>query len=102
MDKQLLNNVEAIFLEIFIEELHQCDVGCIINLWTRIDTDFINAYRQGTVGGRGKVAILSKLENPAITELLCAGHPVWLVVTERNSKELAFSINTDRNKTRAL
>jgi hypothetical protein len=102
MEKQSLNNIEAIFSEVYEEELLQCNVGCKIKLWTKIDTDLINAYRQGTIGGGGKVAVLSKSENQEITNLMHTGHPVWLIVTERNGDKFSFTINTDRNKIRAL
>ncbi|HEY2254067.1 MAG TPA: hypothetical protein VGI11_00390 [Variovorax sp.] len=68
------------FAEVDEAELRSCAVGDILKLWTRPGYDWIHVYRPGTVGGRGKVGILAKTDNPAIGQTLAQGLSVWFKV----------------------
>jgi hypothetical protein len=62
--------------EVFHDQLRECEEGDSFTLWTKPDADLIYAYRDGTVGGRGKVITISKHDNPKLVEMMDAG---WLV-----------------------
>jgi hypothetical protein len=62
------------------QQLSRCAVGDCLKLWTRPNYEWINAYRPGTVGERGRVGSLVKADHLRIAKILDEGHPVWLEV----------------------
>jgi hypothetical protein len=56
--------------EVFHDQLRECEDGELFALWTKLEVEFIYVYRKGTGGGQGKIATISKLDNPRLVEML--------------------------------
>lgn len=103
-DENLINEdgkpspIEFVFSDLFANELRYVSVGCRVDLWTRQDIEYINAYRQDAEYGCGKIAELAKHENPTLTSLMHLGHPAWMVVTARYGDGFSFVTHVDRDK----
>ena len=76
----------------FPEEMIFVAVNDRCRLWTKDDRDMINIYRPRTLGGNGKVATLSKIDNPELTELLASGHEIEMRLSKRSRDALAFDV----------
>jgi hypothetical protein len=64
--------------EVFHDQLRECEDGELFALWTKLEVEFIYVYRKGTGGGQGKIATISKLENPRLVEMLDSGWSIEL------------------------
>jgi hypothetical protein len=82
------------FTEVDEAELRSCAVGDILKLWTRPGYDWIHVYRPGTVGGRGKVGILAKADNPSISQTLAQGLSVWFKVESVDGPIVTLTTHT--------
>lgn len=80
--------------EVFHDQLRECEDGDSFSLWTRPEVNFIYAYRSGTVGGHGKVATISKLENPELAEMLDIGWSVDLTLI-KSGAVLKFELTAE-------
>lgn len=110
-DSQLLPTINAkyrseegeifnvIFKEIYPKEIAHVEQGSYCTLWSRENLDVIYLYRSGTIGGQGKVAILSKSDNISLKNLLSADNELLLHVKERGMIFLIVKLQLDANRT---
>lgn len=84
--------IPLIISMMFPEQLRFVTPGEWCTLWTKDDREEINIYRPGTAYGAGKIATLSKLENPELTELLAAGCEVHMQIKNRFDDTLLCEI----------
>lgn len=93
--------IPLVFSAMFPKQLRFVAPGERCALWTKDDREEINIYRPGTIGGTGKIAALSKVGNPKLTEYLAAGHEVHLRIKNRYDDTLLCEIEV-RSKRRML
>ncbi|WP_306393340.1 hypothetical protein [Telluria beijingensis] len=80
--------------EVFHDQLHECEEGDEFTLWTRPEAPLIYAYRDGTIGGQGKVVAISKLDNPKLVEMMDAGWLVDLTLLQKGER-LRFQLTAE-------
>lgn len=80
--------------EVFHDQLDECEEGDEFTLWTRPEAPLIYAYRDGTIGGHGKVVTISKLDNPKLVEMMDAGWLVDLTLLQKGER-LRFQLTAE-------
>ena len=90
--------IPLMFETLFIGELRFVIVDSRCNLWTKDDREEINVYRQHTLGGCGKIAILSKADNPELAKMLAAGYKIDMRLSERSNDVLMFEVLVTASK----
>lgn len=90
--------IPVVFSEMFPEQLRFLTPGERCTLWTKDDREEINIYRPRTVGGIGKIAALSKVGNPKLTEYLAAGDEVRMLIKNRFDDTLLCEIEVRPNR----
>ena len=83
---------------LFPEQLRFVTPGEWCTLWTKDDREEINIYRPGTAYGAGKIATLSKLHNPELTELFTAGCEVHMQIKKRFDDTLLCDIEVKQTR----
>jgi len=69
---------QLLIFEVFPDELRYCEDGESLSLWSKSGAALIYVYRQGSANGQGKVATISKQQNPGLVEMLDTGWDVRL------------------------
>ncbi len=93
------------FNALFQEELRFVTVDDRCSLWTKDDREEINVYRARTMGGSGKIATLSKADNPKLANRMAAGDKIELRLRERSNDVLMFDVfsqNLKKSESAAL
>lgn len=85
--------INAIFNEIFPQELTQIESGNQCKLWSAEDIDAIYLYRAGTSGGQGKAAKLLKSDNPNLAGLFWADTEVFLLIKYKKDNIIVCEIS---------
>jgi len=80
--------------EVFHDQLRECEEGDSFTLWTKPGAELIYAYRDGTIGGQGKVVTISKHDNPKLVEMMDAGWLVDLTLIAKGDR-LKFQLSAD-------
>jgi hypothetical protein len=77
-----------VFSDIDKTALQQCEVGTLFKLWTKDDLDEIFAYVKGSLAGRGKIATLTRRDNPEISQEMDRDNDVWLEIIRKESTSI--------------
>ncbi|MGV7185470.1 3'-5' exonuclease [Xanthomonas axonopodis] len=88
--------IPLVFKALFIDQLRFVAINDVCVLWTKDDREEINVYRRGTVGGTGKIATLSKADNPEIAKSLATGWKIEMGLRERSNDVLMFEVSIYR------
>ncbi|AOD16478.1 DNA polymerase III [Xanthomonas fragariae] len=88
--------IPLVFKTLFIDQLRFVAINDVCVLWTKDDREEINVYRRGTLGGRGKIAALSKADNPEIAKSLATGWKIEMGLRERSNDVLTFEVSIYR------
>lgn len=80
--------------EVFHDHLRECEEGESFTLWTRPEAPLIYAYRDGTIGGQGKVVTINKMDNPELVKMMDAGWVVDLTLIQKGER-LKFQLTAD-------
>ncbi|WP_199227570.1 3'-5' exonuclease [Limnohabitans sp. T6-5] len=91
-------HIPLVFNNVFAEQLRFVTANDRCKFWTKDDRQEINIYRPGTLGGKGKIAYLTKAENPELARQLAAGFEIDLLLRERDGDTLRFEVVTKPNR----
>lgn len=91
-------HIPLVFNNVFAEQLRFVTANDRCKFWTKDDRQEINIYRPGTLGGKGKIAYLTKAENPELARQLAAGYEIDLLLRERDGDTLRFEVVTKPNR----
>ena len=85
-------SMPLMFNEVYPDQLRFLNPGEICKIWTKEDRGELVVFRPGTVGGRGRIASLSKANNRELAQFLELNYTSTMKFVERRGDNMLFDV----------